>query len=115
VTAAGYGLGPIFTWTPERRRRFLLRLGVFLTLAFVLLRFANVYGDPIRWSLQRSAIRTTLSFLDATKYPPSLLYLLMTLGLASLILWMVDKGTPRSLRPAVVFGHVPLFYFILPG
>jgi len=113
VTAAGYGLGPIFAWTPERRRRFLLRLGVSLTLAFVVLRFANVYGDPIRWSPQRSAIGTMLSFLNANKYPPSLLYLLMTLGPASLILWMLDKGTPRSLRPTLVFGRVPLFYFML--
>jgi len=61
VTAAGYALGPIFAWTPERRRRFLLRLGVSLTLGFVALRFANVYGDPIRWSSQRAAIGTVLS------------------------------------------------------
>jgi len=113
VTAAGYALGQVFSWAPERRQAFLLRLGVALTLAFVILRFANLYGDPIPWTSQQSGMRTVLSFLNTTKYPPSLLYLLMTLGPAVLILWMVDNGTPRLLRPTLVFGRVPLFYFLL--
>lgn len=113
VTAAGYGLGQVFTWAPERRQRFLLRLGIGLTAAFVVLRFANVYGDPVRWSAQSSGVRTLLSFLNANKYPPSLLYLLMTLGPASLMLWALDGGTPRVFKPALIFGKVPLFYFML--
>lgn len=113
VSAAGYGLGQVFTWDRERRRRFLLRLGIGLTLGFVLLRFANVYGDPVRWSTQASAARTLLSFLNANKYPPSLLYLMMTLGPASLILWMLDGGTPRVRKAALTFGKVPMFYFML--
>jgi uncharacterized membrane protein len=113
VTAAGYGLGQVFAWAPDRRRAFLLRLGLALILVFVVLRFANVYGDPFRWTVQKSAVRTLLSFLNATKYPPSLLYLLMTLGPALLILWTLDRRTPRVLRPALVLGRVPLFYFML--
>jgi uncharacterized membrane protein len=113
VTAAGYGLGQVFDWTPERRRNLLLRMGAGLTAAFAILRLANVYGDPSRWTVQQSGMRTVLSFLNTTKYPASLLYLLMTLGPAALILWMLDKGTPRILRPALVFGRVPLFYFLL--
>jgi len=113
VTAAGYGLGPVFSWPQDRRRRLLARLSVSLMLAFVVFRLANVYGDPNRWTPQRHALGTFLSFLNATKYPPSLLFLLMTLGPALLILWSTDRGTPRSLRPALVFGQVPLFYFML--
>jgi len=63
--------------------------------------------------VQSSGVRTVLSFLNATKYPPSLVYLLMTLGPALLILWLADRGTPRLARPALVFGRVPLFYFLL--
>jgi uncharacterized membrane protein len=113
VAAAGYGLGQVFEWPADRRRDFLLRMGIGLTIAFVVLRALNVYGDPLRWTSQASAVRTVLSFLNANKYPPSLLYLLMTLGPASLFLWMAEGATPRMLRPALVLGKVPLFYFML--
>ena len=113
VTAAGYGLGGIYSWDAARRRGFLLRLGLALTAAFFMLRFVNVYGDPARWSFQATAVRTALSFLNATKYPPSLLFLLMTLGPALLALSAVDAGPPPLLRPALTFGRVPFFYFML--
>jgi len=113
VTAAGYGLGQVFRWEPDRRRTFLLRLGIALSTAFVVLRAVNLYGNPVPWSTQRSAAFTVLSFLNTNKYPPSLLYLLMTLGPAMLFLWAVDKGTPRFLRPALTIGKVPMFYYLL--
>ncbi len=113
VTAAGYGLGQIYRWTPERRRSFLLRLGISLSAAFVILRAINIYGDPQPWSAQKSAAFTALSFLNTTKYPPSLLYLLMTLGPSLLFLWAVDGGTPRWLRPPLTIGKVPMFYYLL--
>jgi uncharacterized membrane protein len=113
VTAAGFGLGRIYEWTPDRRRAFLLRAGVLMTVAFVVLRALNVYGDPSRWRVQQSSAATMLSFLNTTKYPPSLLFLLMTLGPALLLLRAVDRGTPAVLRPALVFGKVPMFYFVL--
>lgn len=113
VTAAGYGLGQIYRWKPERRRAFLLRLGLGLTVAFVLIRGINVYGDPFRWSVHKSAVFTALSFLNTTKYPPSLLFLLMTLGPAMLFLRAVDRRTPRLLRPALIVGKVPMFYYLL--
>jgi uncharacterized membrane protein len=113
VTAAGYGLGQIFKWTPERRQEFLLRLGLGLTGAFVVLRAINIYGDPFRWSPQKSAVFTVLSFLNTNKYPPSVLYLLMTLGPAMLFLRAVDGGSPRWLRPALIVGKVPMFYYLL--
>ena len=113
VTAAGYGLGQIYSWASGRRRTFLLRVGVGLTTAFVVLRGLNFYGDPVRWTTQKAAAFTVLSFLNTNKYPPSLLFLLMTLGPTMLFLWAVDGGTPRFLRPALVFGKVPMFYFLL--
>jgi uncharacterized membrane protein len=113
VTAAGYGLGQIYSWASERRQKFLLRLGVGLTGAFVVIRAINIYGDPFRWSLQKSPVFTVLSFLNTNKYPPSLLYLLMTLGPAMLFLRAVDGGVPHWLRPALIVGKVPMFYYLL--
>jgi uncharacterized membrane protein len=112
VTAVGYGLGAIYQWDVDRRKALLLRLGLGLVAAFVVLRVINVYGDPVPWSSQRSPLFTALSFLNANKYPPSLLFLLMTLGPAMLLLRAVDSRTPRLLRPALIIGKVPLFYFL---
>ncbi len=113
VTAAGYALGQVFDWPANPRKTFLLRLGLGLTAAFFILRGINIYGDPQPWSSQRSIVFTGLSFLNANKYPPSLLYLLMTIGPAILFLWAVDGYTPRWLRPALMFGKVPMFYYLL--
>jgi uncharacterized membrane protein len=113
VTAAAYGRGQIFKWTPQRRQAFLLRLGLGSTGAFVVLRAINIYGDPFRWSPQKSAVFTVLSFLNTNKYPPSVLYLLMTLGPAMRFLRAVDGGAPRWLRPAQIVGKVPMFYYLL--
>ncbi len=113
VTAVGYGLGQVYSWDAERRRAFLLRLGFALSAAFLVIRGINIYGDPSRWMPQKTAVFTVLSFLNTTKYPPSLLFLLMTLGPAMIFLSSVDRGTPRVLRPALVIGKVPLFYYIL--
>jgi uncharacterized membrane protein len=113
VTALGYVLGQLYHWDAERRRKWLLGLGLGLTAGFVILRFINVYGDPVPWSLQESPVFTVLSFMNANKYPPSLLFLLMTLGPAMLLLRAFDGGMPSWLRPVLVYGKVPLFYFIL--
>jgi uncharacterized membrane protein len=106
VTAAGYCLGVIYDWAPERRRRFLVRTGLALSLAFLVLRAINIYGDPSRWV----ATRPLISFLNTTKYPPSLLFLLMTLGPALLMLRLVDGKTSPVLS---TYGKVPLFYYLL--
>jgi uncharacterized membrane protein len=113
VTAAGYGLGQIYRWSSQRRKAFLLRAGIGLTTAFFVLRAVNVYGDPQPWAPQKSAVFTMLSFLNTTKYPPSLLYLLMTLGPAMLFLSVLDARTPQWLRPALIIGKVPMFYYLL--
>jgi uncharacterized membrane protein len=111
VMALGYGLGPVIEWPVERRQRFLLRAGVALTAAFVVLRAVNIYGDPSRWSAQKSAVLTVVSFLNTTKYPPSLLFLLMTLGPAFMLLRAFDREVSGPLRFPLTIGKVPLFYF----
>ncbi|HUR94121.1 MAG TPA: heparan-alpha-glucosaminide N-acetyltransferase domain-containing protein [Gemmatimonadales bacterium] len=113
VTAAGFGLGQVYGWDGDRRRAFLRRLGLALTVAFVVIRGLNVYGDPSPWTSLPAPGFTLLSFLNVTKYPPSLLFLLMTLGPALLVLAAVDRHAPRLLRPVNVIGTVPLFYYVL--
>jgi uncharacterized membrane protein len=113
VTAIGYALGQIYRWEPQRRLVFLRRAGFTLLLAFVVLRLFNIYGDPSPWAPQATMGMTLVSFLNVTKYPPSLLFLLMTLGPALLILRTLDGRNPPLLRPALAFGQVPLFYFTL--
>jgi hypothetical protein len=81
-------------------------------VAFLVLRAANIYGDPVRWSAQKSAVFTLLSFLNCTKYPPSLLFLLMTLGPALIVLAWFDRLNIAPANPLVIYGRVPLFYFI---
>ncbi|MDQ1557199.1 MAG: hypothetical protein QOD32_259 [Pyrinomonadaceae bacterium] len=115
VMAAGYALGVLYSWDSERRRSWLYRLGLALTILFVLIRATNLYGDPQAWKNQTSALFTLLSFLNTMKYPPSLLFLLMTLGPALLILAWADGVRRDNLwsRILITFGRVPLFYFLL--
>ena len=113
VMAAGYCLGPVFRLDTQTRRRILLRAGTAMTLAFVVIRASNLYGDPSRWSFQSSPVFTLLSFLNCTKYPPSLLFLLMTLGPVLLATAWNDRVRFSADHPLIVFGRVPLFYFIL--
>jgi uncharacterized membrane protein len=113
VMAAGYCLGPVFLWEPSRRQRFLVKLGLWLTAGFVLVRAVNVYGDPLRWAAQSSALMTLCSFLRCLKYPPSLDFLLMTLGPSIVALGLLDRVRPNNTNPLLVFGRVPLFYFVI--
>ena len=113
VMAAGYAFGSLVRRPSEERRRLFLRLGLGLTAAFIVLRWLNVYGDPAPWSVQPHLVYTVLSFLNTTKYPPSLLYLLMTLGPSITLLVLVDRTSGPVIRFFVVFGRVPFFYYIL--
>jgi hypothetical protein len=111
--AAGYAFGAVFVSNESNRRRWLYGIGVGVTIFFVILRAANIYGDSSQWHSQSSGLLTFFSFLNCTKYPPSLLYLLMTLGPAFLILAVLDRGTPRWLSPICVFGRAPMFFYLL--
>jgi len=112
VMAAGYCMGPVMLMDSERRRRILIRLGAALTLAFLVIRAVNVYGDPRVFAMQPTAAFSVISFLNTTKYPPSLDFLLMTLGPAILALGLIDRIRAGAANPALIFGRVPLFYFL---
>ena len=122
VMAAGYAFGVIYQWDAARRRHLLLRLGGATTLLYIIVRAINLYGDPSPWSQQSTMLFTVLSFLNTTKYPPSLLFLLMTLGPAMLALvWFESPDFTRVAAPVagelrnffVIFGRVPLFFYLL--
>jgi uncharacterized membrane protein len=113
VMAAGFCFAQLFTLDDTARQRISFRLGLALTAAFLVIRVINVYGDPSHWAKQKSAVFTALSFLNCTKYPASLDYVLMTIGPALLLLAWYDRLRFSSGNPLIVFGRVPLFYFIL--
>ncbi|HVO63963.1 MAG TPA: heparan-alpha-glucosaminide N-acetyltransferase domain-containing protein [Terriglobales bacterium] len=112
VMVAGYCLGRVFEWDVMRRQRFLYCVALALTAAFFGLRGINVYGDPAGWSHQPSALLTVLSFLNTTKYPPSLEFLLMTLGPALAAMAWLEKFRWSGAHPLIVFGRVPFFYYV---
>ncbi|HEX2477968.1 MAG TPA: heparan-alpha-glucosaminide N-acetyltransferase domain-containing protein [Geminicoccaceae bacterium] len=112
VMAAGYALGPVMLFEPTSRRRWLVGLGVGVTLGFILLRAANVYGDPAPWVPHDEISARVLSFLNTEKYPPSALYLAMTLGPALIALAAFEVAKGKLARCFVVFGRAPLFYYV---
>jgi uncharacterized membrane protein len=113
VMALGYLLGRAYEWDAVRRHRFLLGVGLTLTVAFIALRYANGYGDPAPWATQRTGVMTVASFLNVRKYPPSLLFLLMTLGPALIALALAEHARGRVGRWLSVYGRVPLFFYVI--
>jgi len=113
VMALGFVLADVYAWDAERRRRSLLVWGAAATMLFVALRALNGYGDPGPWSAQRSGALTIASFLNVRKYPPSLLFLLMTLGPALVALALSENARGRVARWLAVYGRVPMFYYVV--
>lgn len=113
VMAVGYCFGHVFLLEPAVRRTLMLRIGLVASIGFFVVRAINLYGDPVPWAHQKSAIFTVLSFLNCTKYPASLDFLLMTLGPAILLLAYFDGRRFGDSNPIIVFGRVPMFYFVL--
>jgi uncharacterized membrane protein len=110
--AAGYALGPVFKLEAADRRRLLLTLGAALTAGFVLLRLSNLYGDSAPWAVQNGMLATVLSGLNVEKYPPSLLYLMMTLGPALMLLAIFESARGTLAQRVTTFGRVPLLYYV---
>ncbi|HJQ13248.1 MAG TPA: heparan-alpha-glucosaminide N-acetyltransferase domain-containing protein [Anaerolineales bacterium] len=115
LMALGYVFGTFYknSFPADRRRRWLLGIGLATTLLFVLLRAFNLYGEPQEWRTQDSSIFTLLSFLNTTKYPPSLHFLLMTMGPALIFLSLLERYPNRLPAPITVFGRVPFFFYVL--
>jgi hypothetical protein len=111
--AIGYAFGPIAMASAEVRRRWLVRLGVGCLVAFGVLRGFNLYGNPTPWQPRGDALRSLGAMFDVAKYPPSLAYLLATLGIALLLWRWLDGGAPRALRWLSVFGAVPMFVYLI--
>jgi uncharacterized membrane protein len=112
LMAVGFSAGRIYDLDSNRRRRLLTRAGLTLVAAFVVLRVINGYGDPSPWSVQASPVMTALSFLRTTKYPPSLQFVVMTLGPVLLMLAWCERRPPADAHPLVAIGRVPLFYYV---
>jgi uncharacterized membrane protein len=111
VMATGYCFGKLLQ-RPDRNKRLYIT-GISAIVLFIALRASNIYGDPYPWAVQETAVKTLLSFLNCNKYPPSLLYLCMTLGPAILLMPLLDKMDNAVGRFFKVFGAVPMFYYIL--
>ncbi len=113
VILLGFGASPAFELPDAARRARLLRIGGLATLGFVLLRALDVYGDPNAWQVQGSgAMATVIDFLNTTKYPPSLLYLLMTLGPSAILCALADRVPGGLRRVLVTFGRVPFAFYV---
>jgi uncharacterized membrane protein len=113
VMAAGYALGPVFKLDLASRRCWLLGLGASTSAGFIVLRATNLYGDAAPWTAQDGWLATLLSFLNCEKYPPSLLYLAMTLGPGLLLLAAFEHARGRLANAVITFGRVPLFFYVL--
>lgn len=113
VMAAGYCLGSVMAMEERQRNRILYTIGLGAIALFIVLRAINGYGDPEHWAVQGAWHHTILSFVNCTKYPPSLLYLLMTLGPAIAALPLLERWHGAVGRVMTVYGRVPLFYYVM--
>jgi len=113
VMLLGFGVSKVFAWPQERRNRILLRTGIVITAGFLFLRALDGYGDPNHWKWQQAGLgSTTIDFFNTTKYPPSLIFLLMTLGPAAMLCGVADKITGAVKETLVIFGRVPFAFYV---
>jgi uncharacterized membrane protein len=113
VLLAGFAFGKLFDFPAEKRKKVFMGIGLGALLIFVLLRWGNFYGEPNPWSHQKSGLFTFLSFINNTKYPPSLLFILMTLGISIILLALVENARSAVTNIVIVYGKVPFFYWMV--
>lgn len=112
LIAAGYALGPVFLLDAARRQRLLLGMSGILLATFVILRIDNLYGDPLPWSAQgKGWMFDLMSFVSVQKYPPSLLYLCITVGIGLTLLVLFERVRPNKLL--LLFGGSPMFFYVV--
>lgn len=113
IAALGYGVGPWFAGESSQRLRRLVLTGLAALALFVLLRGLNLYGDPTPWAVQATPLRTVMSVLNLTKYPPSADFVLLTLGVGALLLAALERVPERLTAVLAVFGGAPLFFYLI--
>ena len=113
VMICGYCFGHLFEGDAKQRVRSCTYTGTVLIGLFIILRSINAYGDPVPWAVQRDGLFTFLSFINVTKYPPSLLYICLTLGPALLFLGIIEKVQNRFTDVVSLYGRVPFFYYVI--
>lgn len=113
VMAVGYGFGQIFLKQSHERKKLLLQIGLVVSISFLFVRGINLYGDPHPWSLQKNLIFTIMSFLNCEKYPPSLSFLLMTIGPGIILLGVFESIRGWRKKLLVPFGRTPLFFYLI--
>ncbi|WP_374119642.1 DUF1624 domain-containing protein [Flavobacterium sp. LHD-80] len=113
IMLVGFASGKFFMLETKKRKSLFIKIGCSALVLFTVVRFLNIYGDPILWSHQKDAVFTFLSFINVTKYPPSLLFCLLNLGIMFLLLAFADQFHNTVKKVTLVYGRVPLFYFIV--
>ena len=113
VMALGYSLGEIYFWEKSSRGKFLKTTGSIFIGLLIILRLFNIYGNPVPFQVQESFAFTIISFLNLEKYPPSFLYLMMTIGPMFLMLIFLERFKPQENNPLIIFGRTPLFFYIV--
>ncbi|MEN2413065.1 DUF1624 domain-containing protein [Flavobacterium mesophilum] len=113
IMLVGFATGKFFEWEAEKRKSLFVKIGFSALALFTVIRYLNIYGDPALWAKQKNSVFTFLSFMNVTKYPPSLLFCLVTLGILFLILAFAEQFHNTIKKVTLVYGKVPLFYFIV--
>jgi uncharacterized membrane protein len=115
VMPLGYCLGVWYAsgYDAAKRKKQLLITGSAALLLFIILRFSNLYGDPVQWSTQKNPVFTFLSFINVNKYPPSLLYILITLGTALILLAWMENLQGALVNIISIYGRVPMFFYLI--
>jgi uncharacterized membrane protein len=115
VMMLGYCLGALYNEnvSSQERKKLLMKIGIASIFLFVILRWANIYGDPTPWVYDQQTKITVMSFLNIEKYPPSLLFLCLMLGIALIGLALLENLNLNRLKPVTIFGKVALFYYVI--
>lgn len=111
IMMLGFGFGRLFL--DKNNKALFLKYGLIFLALFLILRAFNIYGDPAVWSVQKNSVYTLLSFFNVSKYPPSPLYVFVTLGVVFLLMWLAEGRSNKLIEVLKVYGKVPLFYYLI--